>query len=83
MPQWQLFDVTNDYGQKNDVSADHPDTVEQLSQRFEVWWADIQPKLINERVIGPNLNPFAQRYWQQFGGEPTAEDYQRMDPTRW
>lgn len=83
MPQWQLFDVTNDYEQKNDVSADHPDTVEQLSQRFEVWWADIQPKLINERVIGPNLNPFAQRYWQQFGGEPTAEDYQRMDPTKW
>jgi len=82
VPNWQLYDLTTDYQQKFDVSENHPDVVEQLSQRFEAWWTDIKPNLINEQVIGPKLNPLAELYWRQFGGGPTEEDYQRMDPTK-
>jgi hypothetical protein len=28
------------------------------------------------------VNPFAESYWQQFGGGPTPEQLRRMDPTR-
>jgi arylsulfatase len=42
----------------------------------------VQPGLVNETVIGPRLNPFAESYWQQFGGGPTPEQLRRMDPTR-
>jgi arylsulfatase len=38
--------------------------------------------LVNEKVVGPKLNPFAELYWKQFGGGPTEADYKRMDPAR-
>jgi len=33
-------------------------------------------------AVGPRLNPFAESFWQQFGGSPTPEQLRRMDPTR-
>jgi hypothetical protein len=30
--------------------------------------------------MGPAINPFQEIYYRQFGGSPTSEDLQRMDP---
>jgi len=38
---WQLYDMQADPGQRNDVAADHPDIVTELSARYESWFADI------------------------------------------
>ncbi len=81
-PAWQLFDLSEDYGQKNDVSAAHPGVVKELSAAFDKWWDECLPLMVNEKVVGPKLNPFAVRYWEQFGGSPTQADYDRMDPTK-
>jgi len=81
-PAWQLFDLSVDYAQVHDVAARHPDVVRELSAVFDRWWADCLPLMINEKVLGPKLNPFAVWYWEQFGGGPTADDYEKMDPTR-
>lgn len=81
-PAWQLFDLAADYGQKNNVSAQHPEVVRELAATFDRWWAECLPLMVNEKVVGPKLNPFAEWYWQQFGGGPTAEDYRRMDPNQ-
>lgn len=81
-PQWELFDLENDYAQAINVADQHPQMVKELSQAFEQWWSDCQPMLINEKVLGPKLNPFAQRYWQQFGGGPSPQDFERMDPSQ-
>lgn len=81
-PNWQLFDLTTDYGQKNDVSKDHPEVVKELSTAFDKWWEECLPLMVNEKAIGPKLNPFAVRYWEQFGGAPTEADYKRMDPNQ-
>lgn len=81
-PKWQLYDVKADPGQQTDVAAQHPDVVKQLAAAYDQWWSDCQPLLVNEKVVGPKLNPFAELYWKQFGGGPTEEDYKRMDPTR-
>ncbi len=69
-PNWQLFDLTNDYGQKNDVSGEYLEIVKELSTAFDKWWDECLPLMVNEKAVGPKLNPFAVRYWEQFGGAP-------------
>jgi arylsulfatase A-like enzyme len=81
-PQWELFDLKADYGEKNDVASQHPEVVKQLAAAYDQWWTDVQPMLVNEKAVGPKLNPFADLYWKQFGGGPTEEDFKRMDPNR-
>jgi arylsulfatase len=81
-PAWQLFDLAVDYGQQHDVAARHPEVVRELGAAFDRWWADCLPLMVNEKVLGPKLNPFAVWYWEQFGGGPTPADYEKMDPTR-
>lgn len=34
----ELFDLTNDPGQKHDISAQHPEKVAELSKYYEQWW---------------------------------------------
>ena len=68
--QWQLFDVKADPGEKNDVAAQHPEVVENLDAAYDKWWASVQPQLVNEDAVGPQINPFKERYWKQFGGGP-------------
>jgi arylsulfatase len=81
-PNWQLYDLAKDYPQKNDVSDEHPEVVKELSAVFDQWWKECLPLMVNEKAMGPKLNPFAVRYWEQFGGSPTEADYRRMDPTK-
>jgi arylsulfatase len=81
-PNWQLFDLTQDYGEKNDVAGEHPAVVKELAAAYDQWWSECLPLMVNEKAVGPKLNPFAVRYWKQFGGGPTEADYRRMDPAR-
>jgi arylsulfatase A-like enzyme len=41
----QLYDISADPGQQEDVAADHPDVVRRLSADYETWWASLQPAL--------------------------------------
>jgi arylsulfatase len=80
---WQLFDVVADPGQKMNIAADHADIVKQLSGVYDQWWSSLRGQYdVNEMAIGPKLNPFAEKYWKQFGGGPTEADYARMDPNK-
>lgn len=79
-PAWQLFDLSVDYAQTKNVAAEHPEIVREMQVAFDQWWGESRSHLVNEQVVGPKLNPFAVRYWNQFGGAPTEEDYRRMDP---
>ena len=38
--------------------------------------------MVNEKVVGPKINPFQELYYKQFGGSPTAEDLAKMDPNK-
>jgi arylsulfatase len=82
-PKWQLFDVIADPGQKTDIASEKPEIASQLSKVYDQWWTSLHGQVsLNENAFGPKLNPFAEKYWKQFGGGPTAEDYQRMDPAK-
>lgn len=81
-PKWQLYDLTNDYAQRKNVIKEHPEVAKQLAKAMDDWWYECSSKFVNEQAVGPKLNPFAELYWQQFGGGPTEADYKRMDPTQ-
>jgi arylsulfatase len=63
---WQLFDVTADPGEKKDVATDHAEVVTKLTAEYEQWWESVQPQLVNEKAVGPKVNPFKELYWKQF-----------------
>jgi arylsulfatase len=66
-PNWQLFDVKADPGERNNVLASHSNEVRKLSSAYDKWWTAIQPQLVNENVVPPKTNSFAELYWKQFG----------------
>jgi arylsulfatase len=72
-PAWQLFDLQNDPGEKADVLEKFPDVAKELQGRYDVWWDSLQSDLVNEDAVGPKVNPFKERYWQQFPDERPKE----------
>ncbi len=81
-PKWQLFDLQADYGETTDVYGAHPDVVATLARSYDQWWSEARPLMVNEGVKGPKINPLKELYWQQFGGGPSADDLQKMDPRK-
>jgi arylsulfatase len=82
-PTWELFDVKADPSESKNVAADHPEVVEKLKATYDQWWSSLKGQVdLNEMVKGPALNPFAEKYWKQFGGGPTPADYERMNPDK-
>ena len=72
-----------DPAQSKDIAAEKPEVVAKLKAAYDGWWASLKGQYdVNEAVLGPKLNPFAELYWKQFGGGPTEADYQRMDPEK-
>ena len=76
---WMLFDVSRDYGETIDVKGEHLDVAQELAGKYDAWWASIQGALVNERAVGPAVNPFKELFWKQFGGGPSADDLRLMD----
>jgi arylsulfatase len=66
---WQLFDLSHDYGEQTDVSAQHPELVASLDAYYDHWWQSILPMQVNENAVGPAENPFKVMYRRQFGAE--------------
>jgi arylsulfatase len=81
----ELYDLKVDPGEKTNVIADHPAEVVRLRAAYDAWWDGTLPKLDNEDAVGPRVNPFKARYWDQFGGGPDAAllDQMNPDPSRW
>ncbi len=80
-PAWELYDVRADPGEQTNVGAQQGEVVAKLGAQYDAWWQSIRPALVNEKAVGPNLNPFKAQYWQQFGGGPTEEERYIMDPS--
>ena len=68
----ELYDLTNDPGEKHNVIADHPDVVKKLRATYDHWWQTVLPCLENENAVGPKENPFKELYFKQFGHSDKA-----------
>ncbi len=71
---WELYDVEQDPGESTNVAAAHPEVVARLVAAYDAWWASLDGALVNEELDGPDENPFAAAYWQQYPPHPTFAD---------
>lgn len=78
-PAWELYDVKKDPSESKNIADENPKVVEMLSGAFDKFWAESLPMMVNEKVVGPKINPFQEIYYKQFGGSPTEEALKRMD----
>lgn len=81
-PAWELFDLDADPSEKTDVAAQHPAVIKRLAASYDDWWKAARAGMVNEKAIGPRLNPFKEAYWKQFGGGPSADELRIMEPTQ-
>jgi arylsulfatase len=78
----ELYDLESDPGVTMTVIDRHPGVVAELRAAYDEWWSEVQSMLVNEDAVGPEINPFKVRYWEQFGGGPDEEMLRLMDPAR-
>ena len=69
-PAWMLFDVRTDYGEKQDIAAQHAEIVAEMSAAFEKWWLSVVPMMVNENVPLAPANPFWTLHKKQIGSGP-------------
>ena len=79
---WQLFDLKADPGEKTDIADQHPDVVKQLDAEYDRWWESVQPQLVNEDAVAPNVNPFRELFEKQFGGDSAAPALKEQSPKK-
>ncbi len=48
----------------------YPEVVKELDTAYDKWWTAVQPGLVNEDAVGPEVNPLKELYEKQFGGGP-------------
>lgn len=46
----ELYDIHEDFGQKNDVAKAYPEVVKELSKAYDLWWEDVS---VNADVVAP------------------------------
>jgi arylsulfatase len=44
----ELYDLSTDPGETENVIAEHPEVVDQLRTVYDQWWTRMQPGLVNE-----------------------------------
>jgi arylsulfatase len=61
----QLYDISADPYESQDVAADHPGVVSQLRRAYDSWWAETVPFMVNEDAPYAPRQPQAVRYEKQ------------------
>ncbi len=54
--QDELYDISLDPSQHNNIAAEHPEKVEALQKAYEAWWAELEPgfQKLSRALIGEN-----------------------------
>jgi arylsulfatase A-like enzyme len=66
-PQWQLFDLEKDPGQKKNIAMEEADTLKRLASQYDQWWDRVQVDLVNESAPLEPENTFKVLFEKQFG----------------
>jgi arylsulfatase len=63
----ELYDISNDPGEKNNVANAYPEVVDQLRKSYDQWWTSVVPLMVNENLpkVEPEDQPLALRYEKQ------------------
>ncbi len=67
----ELYDIEHDPNETKNVINEHSDIAAAMRAAYDRWWAEVIPATKeNEMAVGPEVNPFKELYWKQFGGGP-------------
>lgn len=74
----ELFDISTDPFEAHDVAQSHPEVVAELRGRFDQWWQQTVPLMVNEDAEYSPQQPQAVRYEKQLqnGGIPDWKEPQ-------
>ncbi|WP_428304309.1 arylsulfatase [Lacipirellula sp.] len=61
----ELYDLQEDPGETANVIEKHPEIAAELSVEYDRWWRQVQPRLVNEQAVGPEVNPYRKLYEEQ------------------
>ncbi len=61
----ELYDISVDPYEKQNVAAQHPDVVAALRKSYDAWWTETLPLMVNEDAPYSTYQPQAVRYEQQ------------------
>ena len=63
----ELYDITVDPGEKQNVFDVNPETVQQLQIAYDNWWESVLPLMVNEGLpkVAPEEQPLVKRYYKQ------------------
>jgi arylsulfatase A-like enzyme len=73
---WKLYNLADDPGERNNVVNVRPEIVASLQKRYDAWWQEVTPYLVNEDAYktAPAINPFKEGYARQLTHENQGED---------
>jgi len=54
----------------DDVLESGAEVVRELDAAYDRWWDEIVPCLENEDAAAPQVAPYKELYWKQYGGGP-------------
>ena len=63
----ELFDISIDPSEKNNVAAEHPEVIASLRKSYDRWWNYVKPLMVNEGLpkVLPEDQPLSKRYYKQ------------------
>lgn len=63
---WQLYDLSTDRSEANDISASHSAVIARMESAYDDWWKSILPALENEDAKPPKENAYKTAFEKQF-----------------
>ena len=78
----ELYDLRSDPEERKNIIKENPEVTGKLRAIYDQWWTEVQPFLVNEDAMGPEINPMKELYWKQFGGAPDSKMKWQMNPNR-
>jgi arylsulfatase/arylsulfatase A len=81
-PAWELYDVSKDPGESNNLAASQADVVKQLTRRYDAWLQDVSatrpdnyaPPRIVIGTSHENPSVLTRQDWRHITGRPWAPD---------
>ena len=80
----ELYDMSVDPGQKDDVAVDHPEVVASLRLRYEAWWDDVTARFdeyLEIPVGSEEANPVRLTSFDWYTGGPPNQRVMQEAPT--
>ncbi len=75
----ELYDVTNDPGERNNVASENPEVIAKFEQPYNEWWSSSIPFMINENRKRIKQQPLHIKYYKQLEEKGILEWNPKID----